>query len=354
MTAVLLLFLGMAAISLVHELGHAAAARGCGFHITDIGIGLGPALLSFERRGVRWMIGPIPLGGFVRVAELAPENGASPSDGAPWFSARSVTKRAVVIGAGPAANYVLATLVTLTLTIGWGLETGHARGLRVVSVDEDTRRAGLAVRDLVLHVNGHALGDLRSLSSALADSSEVGLAVVSLQRGNLPLQIRLPRLRARSGAWGLGAAYVIEPELRRVGIGDALASALATPLLEARTLLAHAAGVLAPRTTAASRPLGRSLGRPLGVVGLADRVHATRDWNARRVLMLGISLSVAMGLFNLLPFPGLDGGRLCIEAVQVARQRRMAASSLITVQVAGSLILLAAWLLLTAFEIYLW
>ena len=73
MIAVLLLLVGMAALSLAHELGHAAAARCFGLHITDICIGLGPALLHFERRGIRWMIGPIPLGGFVRVAELAPE-----------------------------------------------------------------------------------------------------------------------------------------------------------------------------------------------------------------------------------------------------------------------------------------
>jgi regulator of sigma E protease len=70
--------------------------------------------------------------------------------------------------------------------------------------------------------------------------------------------------------------------------------------------------------------------------------------------MLAISLSVAMGLFNLLPFPGLDGGRLCIEAVQAARRRRLPTRSLITIQVTGGLILLAAWLLLTAFEIYRW
>jgi regulator of sigma E protease len=61
-----------------------------------------------------------------------------------------------------------------------------------------------------------------------------------------------------------------------------------------------------------------------------------------------------MGLFNLLPFPGLDGGRLCIEAVQAARRRRLPTGTLIALQVTGGLILLAAWLLLTAFEIYRW
>jgi len=349
MIAVLLLLVGMATLSLAHELGHAAAARGCGFHITDICIGLGPALLRFERRGIRWTIAPIPLGGFVRVAELAPENAASPSEGGAWFSPGFVAKRVAAIGAGPAANYVLAAIVALVLALGWGVETGRTQGLRVMSVDEGTRQAGLAVGDLVSQANGHAIDDLRSLSRALADSDGDGLAVVSLHRGGLPLQIRLPRLRARSGAWRLGAAYVIEPELRQVGSVEALIRALALPMLEARAMLLHAAEVLTPRRTASARPLGI-----VGIAGLADRVHATKGSNTRRVLTLGISLSVAMGLFNLLPFPGLDGGRLCIEAVQAARRRRLPARALIAVQVAGGLLLLAAWLVLTAFEIHRW
>ena len=59
-----------------------------------------------------------------------------------------------------------------------------------------------------------------------------------------------------------------------------------------------------------------------------------------------------MGLFNLLPFPGLDGGRLFIEGLQAARRRRFPVRSLVALQVAGGLILLAAWILLTAFEIH--
>ena len=346
MIAVILLLAGMAMLSLAHELGHAAAAYGFGLRVTDICIGLGPALVRFERRGVRWMIGPIPLGGFVRVAELAPEDTDLQDDGKSWFSVGSVAKRISVIIAGPAANYLLATVVALALALGWGVETGRANGLKVVSADDSAKQAGLAAGDLVSQVNGHAIGDLRSLSRALADSSDDGLALVSLRRGALDLAIRAPRLRARNGAWGLGAAYVIEPELRQLGLFEGMVHALAEPLLEARSMLVHGVATLTPRRAAGSRPLG--------IVGLADRVHATKSWSARRVLLLGISLSVAMGLFNLLPFPGLDGGRLCIEAMQTAWQRRLPARTIIAIQVTGGTILLAAWLLLTAFEIYRW
>jgi regulator of sigma E protease len=343
MIAVLFLLVGMAALSLAHELGHAAVARSLGLHITHIGIGLGPAWLRFEWRGTRWLIGPVPLGGFVRVAELGPEHIEWEQDGARWFSARCFIKRVAVIVAGPAANYGLAAVVAFALAFGWGIETGHSKGLKVVSVDEGARQAGLAVGDLVSHINGHAIESLRTLSFALADSGADGRAVVSLTRGGLELQMRMPRLRAPHGAWGLGAGYIVEPELRRLGPLPCLVHALVAPIVEAHAMLAHAAAALAPRREAGPRPLG--------IVGLADRVHATKGWDMRRVLMLAVSLSVAMGLFNLLPFPGLDGGRLFIEMVQAARRRRLPARFLVAIQVTGGLLLLAAWILLTGYEI---
>ena len=346
MSAVLLLVAGLAALSLSHELGHATAARLLGLHVTHICVGLGPALARFERRGVLWMVAPIPLGGFVRVAELAPEAVPDQGDERAWFSGKALAKRLAVIGAGPAANYLVAALVASGLALGWGIETGRAAGLRVVSVDDGARLAGLAVGDAVLEVNGRGIDGLRSLSRALGESGADDMALVVVRRKGDPVQLRMPRLRARSGAFGLGAAYVLEPELRQAGPVEALGHALAEPLRDARTLIAHAANLVLPKQGSGSRPAG--------IVGLADRVHSVRRWTARSALALGISLSVAMGLFNLLPFPGLDGGRLCLEAVQAARRRRLPPRSLVAVQVAGGLMLLAAWILLTAIEIYRW
>jgi regulator of sigma E protease len=346
MSAVLLLVAGLAALSLAHESGHALAARALGLHVTDICVGLGPALVRFEWRGVRWMMAPIPLGGFVRVAEMAPESVNDQGDDRTWFTGKALAKRIAVIGAGPTANYLVAALVALALALGWGIETGRTVGLRVVSVDEGARFAGLLVGDSVVQVNGQGIDGLRSLSRALGESGADATAFVTVKRQGVPVELRMPRLRARNGAFGLGAAYSLEPESRQAGPVEALGHALIEPLRDARTFVVHAGNMLPPRQ--ASGP------RPAGIVGLADRVRSVKRWTARSALALGISLSVAMGLFNLLPFPGLDGGRLCIEAVQAARRRRLPPRTLFAMQVAGGLMLLAAWILLTAFEIYRW
>jgi len=337
MLAVFALLAGMALLSLVHEVGHAAAARLVGLHITDICLGLGPPLFSFERRGIRFLLAPIPLGGFVRVAEFSPDYRR------PNLSCSSSILRMVVIVAGPATNYLFAALTAFVLISVLGIETGGSKGLKVVSADAGAAHAGLVAGDLIFQVNGRPVKDLRSLSQALAASDADADAVVAVSRGRQPKELRMSRLHARSGAWALGAAYTVEPEIRRTGLGEALGYALARPLQESASMSARAAAAI--KASPANV-------RPLGIVGLADRVHAAKGWTWRRALTLAISLSVAMGLFNLLPFPGLDGGRLCIEAAQAICRRQLSPRWLIAIQVTGGLILLAAWVSLTAFEIH--
>jgi regulator of sigma E protease len=335
MFAVLVLLAGTALISAVHELGHAVAAKLLGLHITDICLGLGPPIVTIKRGDIRILLAPIPLGGFVRVTELSPDYRRTDLSFLPSVG------RLAVIAAGPAANYLFASLVAFTLVLGLGVETGGGRALKVVSVDAGTAPFGLIAGDLVVQVNGRPVADLRSLSLSLEAGD--GDAVVTVDRKGQSVGLRLPRHHARSGAWGLGAAYTIDPEIRRAGLGEAVVYAVANPLRQAASWSARALAALKTSPTKA---------RPLGIVGLADRVHASTGWTWRRRLALAISLSVAMGLFNLLPFPGLDGGRLCFEGVQSILRRQWSTRWLYAVQVVGGLLLLVAWIALTAFEIF--
>ena len=343
MIAVLIFFAGMAMLSLVHEVGHAAAASMLRLHITDVCIGLGPPLLVFHRGGIRISLAPLPLGGFVRVAELSEESDERPAV-ADRFSGVSAIKRLTVIIAGPVANLLFATALAFAATLSMGIDTGHSSGLRVVRADDGPTLAGLATGDVVVQINGRTVRDLPSLSQSLETVDANGNANVTVSRRGETRQIILPRSRGRGGTWGLGAVYTAEPELRHVGPVAAASYALSAPLREAFAMAAHAMDALkSPRT---------SSHRPLGVVALADRVYTTRTWTVRRVLTLATSLSVAMGIFNLLPFPVLDGGRLCIEAAQALARRRLPTRVLIAIQAVGGLLLLTAWLALTAFEIY--
>src|SRR5215510_8910415 len=104
-----------------HELGHFLIARLCGIKVLVFSIGFGPELVGFhDRRGTRWKISTIPLGGYVKF--LGDENAASVPDNAgvaqmseadrrESFVNQPVGKRSAVVAAGPFANFILAIII---------------------------------------------------------------------------------------------------------------------------------------------------------------------------------------------------------------------------------------------------
>ncbi len=105
----------------VHEMGHFLVGRWCGVGVNAFSIGFGPELIGFnDRRGTRWKLCAIPLGGYVKFVGDA--NGASvpdpeavarmnPQERAISFPAQPVAKRAAIVAAGPIANFILAIAV---------------------------------------------------------------------------------------------------------------------------------------------------------------------------------------------------------------------------------------------------
>ena len=117
---VLAFVVALSIIVAVHEFGHYIAARWSGIHAEVFSIGFGPRLMAFtDRRGTRWQLAALPLGGYVRFlgdgdAASVTAAGAPPMDaqtrratmqGAPLWA------RAVTVAAGPAANFLLSALV---------------------------------------------------------------------------------------------------------------------------------------------------------------------------------------------------------------------------------------------------
>src|ERR1043165_4593199 len=113
-----------------HELGHFLVARWCGVRVLVFSIGFGPELFGFnDRRGTRWQLSAIPLGGYVKF--FGDDNAASVPDQAAIaamseeerrhsFIHQPVRRRAAIVVAGPAANFVLAIVIFAALFMIFG------------------------------------------------------------------------------------------------------------------------------------------------------------------------------------------------------------------------------------------
>src|SRR5947209_13958856 len=114
-----LAFLGFAALIILHEAGHFAAAKAVGMRVERFSLFFGPMLVKFRRGETEYGIGPIPLGGYVRITGMNPREEIPEEVRPRAYYNQAVWKRVVVILAGPAVNLLIAFLIM------WGIYAFH-------------------------------------------------------------------------------------------------------------------------------------------------------------------------------------------------------------------------------------
>ena len=104
----LLTFLGIVSLVLLHEFGHFAVAKAVGMRVERFSLFFGPMLVKVKRGETEYGIGPIPLGGYVKISGMNPSEELPEGEEHRGFYRQSVWKRVAVIAAGPAMNILVA------------------------------------------------------------------------------------------------------------------------------------------------------------------------------------------------------------------------------------------------------
>ncbi len=156
----------------VHELGHYLAARWTGVHVETFSIGFGQALTSWvDRRGTVWKLAWIPLGGYVklhgqeRAEDMSPERRALRIPGR-TFHEKSVGRRAIVVAAGPAANFVLAAALFFALFAAFGRPTALPVVTEVLP-GSAAAEAGIVAQDRIVAIVGASIATFEALQAAI-------------------------------------------------------------------------------------------------------------------------------------------------------------------------------------------
>jgi regulator of sigma E protease len=316
----------------VHEMGHFLVARWCGIRVAAFSIGFGRELAGFnDRRGTRWKLSAIPLGGYVRFE--GDENAASLPDAEALarvpeserhglFYFAPLWKRMAVVAAGPIANFILAILVFAAVftIVGRPHILPQAESVMPGSAAE---RAGLLAGDRILSVDGDTIDSFPELQSIVMLSADESLTLVVDRGGEEVTLTAVPERQEqpdrlggthRIGVLGITAGEV---DFRR----DDPVSAIQQGV--------HETGLIVDRTL---RYIGRLVtGREgaeqlSGVIRVAQVSGAVVDSGGIPGLVyLTAVLSVSIGLFNLFPVPMLDGGHLMFYLIEALRGRPLSA-----------------------------
>ncbi len=301
-----------------HELGHYLAARWRGVHVEAFSIGFGRAFATWtDRHGTVWKLAWIPLGGYVKLhGQERPENVAAEVR-AQWqpgrtFQEKGVGSRAIIVAAGPVANFVLAAALFALLFVTAGAPL-ILPDVGEVLPGSAAAHAGLMAGDRILTIDGQAVGtfeDIQRIVSARPDQT----MTLQVRRGGQTQTLSLTTGVREQGGKRIGSLGVTArtTEFRRLPPGRALVAGVAhTYDVAAVTLGGLWQMISSGRGT-------EDLGGPLRIAQLSGEV--AQHGFASLIDFIAV-LSVNLGLINLFPIPILDGGHLLFFLAEAARGR---------------------------------
>lgn len=333
---VILAILALGLLIIVHEGGHFLVARLSGMRVDRFSIGFGPKLFSFKRGDTIYQIAAIPLGGFVQIAGLNPgEEGLAPDDPRA-FPNRPVWQRLATIFAGPGTNYVFAALLMVLAFVSWGVPVaGKAPLVGGVREGKPAAQAGLQPGDEIVSVDGKRIGDVNEVAPLINGSRGRPLVVELKREGRVQTVTVTPQ---KDGSdYRIGIEIIPKEEWAPAPLGKCIVEGLRFPVDQTAFILHGFADIARGKQKA-------EFSGPIGIVKVMKRQISQGTKNALWIVAV---ISVYLGLFNLLPVPALDGGRLMFLAWELVSRRRVNQRVEQTVHMMGMFVLLGFILYVT-------
>jgi regulator of sigma E protease len=317
-------FVGFCLLIVLHEAGHFFAAKATGMRVERFFLFFGPTIWSVKRGETEYGVKSIPIGGYVKITGMNPEEEVPPEHEANAYFRKPVWKRIVVVAAGPAVNIVLAFAILFGVYVVNGRPEVDQR---VGSVKPGTPAAKvLQPGDRIVAIDGKSFAQapveerLERFAKTVGAHECAGKQVDGCV-ASTPVKVEVER----NGATKTFSVYPhYDKEAGRSLIGFSYGSKLVG--LSAGAAVSEAGDAIwevASGTVHVFTHLFESEQREQvsGVVGISDVGHQVIEKGLERALLLLAFVSLSLGLVNLLPILPLDGGHIFWALVEKLRGR---------------------------------
>ena len=330
------------AVIAIHEFGHFAVAKLCGVQVNEFSIGMGPVLLKKMHHGTQYSLRALPVGGFVALegeespesqqaereersdleerplsqcsgADSSPDRGALKEEALPRpvgkpLNEAPVWQRALIMAAGACMNFLLGFVVMVILLAAQN-EPITSRVIYAVEDGALCGQTGLEAGDKVLAVNGRRCFVANDMLYELMRTEDYSASFTVLRDGK---KVELPRVQFdtwqdEDGETHMSLGFTVYG-IKKTPV-NVIKEAWNSVLYYGRIIFTSLMDLLRGR---------ESINDLSGPVGIVTAIGQAASYGWQDLLELLVLITVNLGIFNLLPFPALDGGKvvfLLIEGV---------------------------------------
>jgi regulator of sigma E protease len=296
----------------IHEWGHFFVARLCGIKVDVFAIGFGKTIYSkFDIKGTEWKINVLPLGGYVKMfgdsgpasdADMEKIQSMTEDEKNLSFFHKKLWQKALVVFAGPFMNYVLAFVVMFFLLLCYGEKTISTK-ISIVEAGSVAANAGIEAGDIISSINGKHVSDMFEVKQIINQNRESKSLNIIVKRDNsekifdvIPISVQLPNgekvMRIGVGGTEETIDYNFIDSIKQAAVKIYMLNVF---MIDGLIKLISGEG---------SKD---DVGGPIKIAKITGEAMKN---GLQSFLGLLVLLSINLGLINLLPVPGLDGGHL--------------------------------------------
>lgn len=300
---IIMAILAFGILIIVHELGHFTLAKLNGVRVEEFSIGMGPKIFSKQGKETKYSLGIFPIGGYVKM--MGEEENVEDKRS---FSAKSPLRRISIIIAGVFMNYVLAIVIFTCIIHNFGYRTTIISEIQNAT---PAYEAGLLKGDKILKTGNSKVFSNDDILTDIYLSKGEQIKFL-IDRNGEKKEIAITPRTNEEGQFKIGVVF---ENVENPGVGTSVKQSLnQTVSLVSQTFK----GLKMIFTGQAN--LKTDVGGPLTIVKISAETAKAGIWNLANFVGF---LSVNLAVFNLLPFPALDGGWCVILLIELITRRKV-------------------------------
>lgn len=358
LTAVVFLLI-LSVLVLIHEAGHYFVAKKFGIKVEEFGFGLPPRIWGYKKGETIYSLNWLPIGGFVKLfgedeagaGRIAPAKGeahkAESKDEHRAFYSRSVGQRAAVVVAGVVMNTLLAVVIYYAfLLIGnfkteipligqhtfFGVDQKINTDIIISEIAKNSPadKIGLTPYSKILSIDGQKMTTIQEFSDFIKThkGQEIVVQWQNTDTQKITTARVMPRINPPKNEGALGVAFF---PLQSVTLSyDTPAQKIFSGFIHPANLLVYNFDVFKSLINVSVKeknvaPLSESVSGPVGIYSLVGTIVHIPNMKERILELLNLAglLSISLAFFNVLPIPGLDGGRLFFILIEAVTRKKV-------------------------------